>query len=121
MDLSLALTSNVKSTHDSGERGALHFDQLCDRQLNYRRLNTREPMTLTSRPHIDCVIIDCIGPRSDWETFRISPLVFKRTIRIPYDGGWWRNVIISAKAFARYYGIAGVGLSVCLFVCLLPR
>jgi len=29
--------------------------------------------------------------------------------------------IIPAKAFARDYVITGVGLSVCLFVCLLPR
>ena len=30
-------------------------------------------------------------------------------------------VIIPAKAFSRDYGITGVRLSVCLFVCLLPR
>ena len=29
--------------------------------------------------------------------------------------------IMPAKAFARDYVITGVGLSVCLFVCLLPR
>ena len=28
---------------------------------------------------------------------------------------------IPAKAFARDYVITGIGLSVCLFVCLLPR
>jgi len=31
------------------------------------------------------------------------------------------DFIIPAKAFARDYVITGVGLSVCLFVCLLPR
>ena len=31
------------------------------------------------------------------------------------------KVIIPAKAFARDYVITGVRLSVCLFVCLLPR
>ena len=31
------------------------------------------------------------------------------------------TIIIPAKAFARDYIITGVGLSVCLFVCLLPR
>ena len=30
-------------------------------------------------------------------------------------------IIIPTKAFARDYVITGVGLSVCLFVCLLPR
>jgi len=31
------------------------------------------------------------------------------------------TLVIPAKAFARDYGITGVRLSVCLFVCLLPR
>ena len=41
------------------------------------------------------------------------------TIRpIPLNNYCVSNFIIPAKAFARDYVITGVGLSVCLFVCL---